>query len=143
MRPQVTVVIVVACLALAVGCHSDPVATSRALAKRGDQYLAQKKTAEAIIEYRKAIAADPRNGEARLTLAKLYSDNGDFQNAFSESMRAADLLPQNIDAQLRAARILIASGQFDDAKARADQALKLQPRNMDALILKGNARRQD
>ena len=139
MRHAAAVAVSVACLALTVGCRKDPVATSNALANRASQYLAQKKPAEAVIEYRKAIAANPRNGEARLALAKVYAENNDVRNALNESVRAADLLPDNIDAQLSAGRTLLAFGRFEDAKSRADKSLALQPKNVDAQILKGNA----
>jgi tetratricopeptide (TPR) repeat protein len=139
MRRKAAVTVVAALLTVMVGCNRDPVAASKALAKRGDQYLAQKKPGEAVIEYRKAIAANPRNGEVRLALAKVYVDNNDLQNAFNEYVRAADLLPENIDAQLSAGRILLVTGRFEDAKTRADKILTLQPRNIDAQILKGNA----
>ncbi|HEX3704691.1 MAG TPA: tetratricopeptide repeat protein [Vicinamibacterales bacterium] len=131
--------LVLACVLPVVACSKDPVATSQAMTKRGDAFVAEKKPAEATIEYRRAIAANPKNGEARLALAKLLSLNDDFANATAEYVRAADLLPQNLDAQLKAGRVLLVVGRFDDARGRADKALKLDPRNVDAQILKGNA----
>ncbi len=45
--------------------------------ERGNQQVAQQQFPEAIIEYRRAIQADPRLGEARLKLAHAYASAGD------------------------------------------------------------------
>ena len=47
----------------------------------GDQLISQKKTREAIVQYRNAIAQDPRFGEARYKLAEAYVQNGDARRA--------------------------------------------------------------
>src|SRR5690349_11152899 len=82
-------------------CNKDPQATARAALDKGNQHAAQSKYNEAIIEYRRAVQADPRLGEARLQLAYAYAATGDGVNALREYVRAADLMPENKEAQQR------------------------------------------
>jgi len=50
-------------------CKSDPKVTAKEALEKGNQHAAKNKYPEAIIEYRRAVQADPRLGEARLQLA--------------------------------------------------------------------------
>lgn len=107
--------------------------------KHGDSFLADKKVAEAIVAYRAAVQADPRNGRAHQKLGEAYLLNRDFSQAFREFVLAADVMPDDIQAQLRAGQVLSLVGQFEDAKGRADRVLNKEPNNVQAHILKGNA----
>jgi len=126
------------CLSLAVACSNPEKAKRRHLAK-ADAYLSQGKNNEAIVEYRNALKADPKFGEARYKLAETYVGAGKHQQAFKEYMRAADLMPDNIDVQLKAGAVLLMARQFEDAKTRAQAVLKKDPRNVNGQILLGNA----
>jgi tetratricopeptide (TPR) repeat protein len=106
--------------------------------ERGDAFVAQDKLAEASIEYRNALQADPNLGEVRLKLADLHLRLNDPAQALREYVRAADLLPDNLDAQLKAGNLLLRAGQFEDAKARATKAVALDGTNAQAQILLGN-----
>ena len=133
----------VAAMMVAVGalsaCRKDPAVALAQHMKRGDDLATQGKRGEAILEYRLAVQANPRSGEARLKLADAYLKNKDTQNAFGEYVRAADLMPENTDAQLKAGQILLMAGQFEDAKTRADKILASHPDHVEAQILRGNA----
>ena len=118
---------------LVSGCNSETAA--RQAFQSGNTYLSEQQYAEAIIEFRKAIQLDPRFGEARYKLAEAYVNIGDTVAAYSEQIRAADLLPDNMEAQLKAATYLLASGQFRDAKTRALRVLQREPRNVQALVV--------
>ena len=126
----------VAAMIVAVGalsaCRQDPAVALAEHMKRGDDLTTQGKRGEAILEYRLAVQAKPRSGEARLKLANAYLKNKDTQNAFGEYVRAADLMPENTDAQLKAGQILLMAGQFEDAKTRAEKILASHPDNVDA-----------
>ncbi len=126
-------------LAVATGCRSDPQAIKRRSLDRADHYAQQHKTAEAVIEYRNAVQADPGDGESRLQLANALLKNGQRTEAVLEHVRAADLLITRPDVQLRAGNLLLLAGRFDDAKVRAEKALMAAPQNVDAQILLANA----
>jgi len=107
--------------------------------KRAERYVAEKKYAEAILEYRAALQGDAKFGEARLKLADLHAQQGDVQNAYREYIRAADTLPDNDEAQLKAGAMLLMANRFAEAKTRAESVLRKSRRNAAALMLLGNA----
>ncbi len=124
---------------LVVGCSQDPQLVKRQHLENGDVYFQQNKYGEAIIEYRLAIQADPRAGEARKKLATAYLKVEDAPNAFKEFSRAADLLPEDVDVQVTVGKFLLGAGQFEGAKDRAERILKTNPRSVDAQLLLGSA----
>ena len=60
---------------LAAACTDTETAKQRAF-ESGNRYFDEKKYPEAIVEYRNAVRADPRFGEARLKLAEAYALTG-------------------------------------------------------------------
>jgi tetratricopeptide (TPR) repeat protein len=119
-------------------CKSDPQATARKHVEKGNQQLANQQFPEAIIEYRNAVQADPRLGEARLKLAHAYASAGDGPNALKEYARAADLLPEDNDAQVKAGTFMLLVGRFQEAQGVATRMLKRDPNNVEAQILYAN-----
>lgn len=123
------------CLLIVAACGRTP----EEYVKRADDFVAEKKYAEAIIDYRNALQKDPQLGQVRLRLADAYSQLGDLQHAYGEYIRAADLLPNNDDAQLKAGAMLLMANRLAEAKTKAQTVLKRAPRNAGALMLLGNA----
>jgi Tfp pilus assembly protein PilF len=66
--PRVLVAIVVTAL-IGSACSKDMQAGKRRYVQSGDEYVAQGKFAEAIVEYRNAIKIDARDGDTRYKLA--------------------------------------------------------------------------
>lgn len=128
-----------AAVLVTASCSRDPQRAKLEYLQKADGYAAQKKYAEAIIEYRNAIAQDAQFGEARLKLGIAYEAANDYRNALAEYVRAADLMPDSVDAQLRAGRLLLVAQQYADAKAKAMAALAKDPQNVTGLILLGNS----
>lgn len=125
-------------LMLLAAC-STPQEAAREHVRRGDRYLAEKKVAEAVLQYRNAVERDPDSGEARKKLADLYARSGNLKAALSQYVRAADLLPDDAEAQLSAGTLLLATRQFEDAGQRAEKILARDPGNVNAHVLKANA----
>jgi tetratricopeptide (TPR) repeat protein len=123
---------------VAAGC-SDPETTKKEAFDNAERFMAAGKVQEAIVEYRNAIRADPRFGEARLKLAQAYQSVGNGGQALREYVRAADLLPQNNEAQIQAASYLIAAGSFEDARTRIQPVIDRDPTNAEAQLVLGNA----
>ena len=126
-------------LAASISCSRDPEIAKREYLASGDQLLSQQKIREAIVQYRNALAQDPRFGEARYKLAQAYVQNGDPRRAGREYVRAADLMPKDVQAQVKAGQFLLYSQQFEDARTRAHNALALDRKNIDAQILLANS----
>lgn len=127
----------VALVAISTACSSK--ASVEEVVAKGNEYFAQDKIAEAIVQYRLAIQADPNRGDVRLKLAEAYLRRREGSAALRESVAAADLMPEDGAAQLGAGNLLLVAGAFEDAKTRAEKALALNPKNVEALILMGNA----
>jgi putative PEP-CTERM system TPR-repeat lipoprotein len=126
-------------VAAVTGCSKDPEVAKKEFVASGDKLMAQKKYAEAVIQYRNAVAADARFGEARYKLAKAAEAVGDATTAYREYIRAADLLTNDEAVQLKTAQVLLQTGQWAESKARAERALEINPKNASALMLLGNA----
>ena len=79
-------VLALACCALcalwADGCSKDPEVAKREFLKSGDDYVAQGKLNEAVIQYRSAVNQDQRFGDARYKLAETLAKLGDARGAY-------------------------------------------------------------
>lgn len=139
MMRTLSIVTVVITSVLLAACSQDPKETAREALEQGNKHAEQNKYPEAIIEYRRAVQADPRLGEARLKLAFAYASTGDGVNALREYVRAADLLPEDKDAQQKAGAFMLLAGQFNDAQALAQRMQKRDPNDVEAQILAANA----
>ena len=124
---------------LLVAACSNPERVKRDHLQRGDAYVKDKKYAEAIIEYRNVVQADPNSGDARRKLAEAYLAAGDIPNGYREYVRAADLLPNDVEVQLTAGGMRLLAKQFDDARSTAEKILAKDPSNVRAMVLRGNA----
>jgi putative PEP-CTERM system TPR-repeat lipoprotein len=125
-------------LVTAVAC-SDPEKRKQEHLAAADAFASQGKYEEAILEYRNAIKADARFGEARFKLADAYLRTQNTQQAVKELLRAAELLPNRSDVQAKAALVLLAAQDFEGARKYAGAAVKADPKSVDAQILLANA----
>jgi tetratricopeptide (TPR) repeat protein len=138
MRPFIRLAASVIVSAFLTGC-SDPEQAKKEHFDNAERFMAAGKVQEAIVEYRNALGADARFGEARLKLADAYVAAGNGNQALREYVRAADLLPQNTEAQIRAAALLNLAGSFEDAKSRIQTVIDRDPANPRAQLVLGNA----
>jgi putative PEP-CTERM system TPR-repeat lipoprotein len=138
MRRFNRLVAVVAVTAFLAGC-SDSQKEKKEHFDNAERFMAAGKTQEAIVEYRNALRADNKFGEARFKLAEAYVAVGNQNQAYRESIRAADLMPQNNEAQIRAARFLVIAGLFEDAKTRIQPVIDRDPSNAQAQLVLGSA----
>jgi len=138
LRLAMVAAVIAAASAAVIFWPRDAIKMKRAALARGNKYFDERKYAEAIIEYRRAVNTDPRFGEAHSRLADAYSMIDDARNAFIESVTAADLLPEDTKAQLRAGSALLLLGYAKEAGERASRVLAADPSNLDAKILRAN-----
>jgi tetratricopeptide (TPR) repeat protein len=127
-----------ACLTL-VGCSRNPDAAKRRYLASGDRSVAAGKLADAVIQYRAAVKADPSAGDAHQKLAETFLQAGDLANALPEYVRAADLLPRDLGLQVKVGNLLLLANRFDDAKSRAQKVLAVRPSAVDAQLLMANS----
>lgn len=136
---SVVKVILLASFCCVVAACSDPQADKQRYLQNGDRLAAEKKYAEAIVEFRNAVSIDRNDGRARVKLADVLDKNGDMSGAFAEYVRAADLLPDDSRVQLRATEYLLAARQWEDAKSRVSRLLEREPKNIEGQVLLGTA----
>src|SRR5262245_43611872 len=134
MSPYTRLAAGIGVVALLAGC-SNPEQSKKQHFDNANRFMEAGKLQEAIVEYRNALKDDGKYGEARLKLAEAYQAVGNINQAYRESVRAADLLPNDNAAQLRAANYLMLAGRFEDAKTRIKPVVDRDPTNVDAQIV--------
>jgi len=113
--------------------------SAQAFVENGDRYAREQRYAEAVIEYRNALAQDENSGRTRFKLAEALVAAGDREAASAQYARAADLLPDDSEVQLKTATMQFVVGELADARSRVRKVLAREPRNLDAQILLANA----
>jgi tetratricopeptide (TPR) repeat protein len=131
--------LVLALAAVLVGCSGDPAVRKQEHLDKGNQFAAEEKYREAVVEYRNALQIDPTFGAAHHKAAEAYAKLGDAPRALAEYVRAADLLPNDLELQVTTGALLMASGRAEAARARADAVLAKDPKHAAAHVLRGNA----
>src|SRR5947209_5575440 len=87
----------------------------------GDRYFNANQYLEAIIEYRNAVAKDPRFGPSRLKLGEAYLRANDLIDAAEEYKKAAELMPNDPDVQVKSLRMMLVGGLYDEARNGTEQ----------------------
>jgi Tfp pilus assembly protein PilF len=93
------------------------------------------KSADAIIEYRRALQADPRLAAAHFELGQLYVKSGDYTAGGRQLTAAVELDGSNSDARLALADLLLLARNFADAKTQADEVLTAHPGDPRAMLI--------
>ncbi len=126
-------------LAFSATCRHDPEAAKQAALARGNAYFAQRKFAEASVEYRKAIREDARFGEAHYRLGLTREQLGDRPTSLREFGNAAALMPDRRDVQLKAGTYNLFASRFDEARKIAERLLDRNVRDVEAQLLLASA----
>jgi len=105
--------------ALLVGCNRDPNVRKQKFLESANRYRDKGKLREAAIQYSNAIQIDPRFAEAHFQLGETYLQLKEFNRAFTELSRAADLAPDNYQAHVDLANLLVAA-RSPDGSANQD-----------------------
>ena len=93
MRVRSAVCIMVVAIAL-TGCGRNPTA----YVGRGNRYLAEKKYDDAMLQYRKAVQLDRKNGEAYYGMGLLELQRGDIIQGYEFLTLATQFSPQRREA---------------------------------------------
>jgi len=92
----------------------------------------------AIADYTQALAADPKNVNAYLGRASVYSLEGNYAGAIKDDTRALVLDPKNPVAYSNRGNARMMQGDLHAALADYTQAIKLDPHHVRAFINRGN-----
>ena len=97
--------------------------------KKAQEYLAQAKVNEAVIEYKNALSADPRSAEAHYEFGMALLKQGDGWAGYRELVRATDLKPDFIKARYQVALIHAVN---KDIKRANEELEKIRQQDKDA-----------
>ena len=101
---------------------------------RASYYGEAGRVAEALSDYDKAIALNPRNAPTYASRANqyLYSDRPDkYESALQDLNFAVMLSPESAEYRLKRAKVLLDLGRLDQALSDADAAERFAPGNPD------------
>ena len=103
--------------------------------QRGEEYLAEGKQQEAIIEFLNVIQLDENDPVATQRLAVTLYETGQLGPAFRYLQRAAEFDPDDTDVRVKLAMIYLYSGQREEAREEAGAVLEKGSGNLDALTI--------
>lgn len=104
----------------------------------GDQFAKAGDAANAILEYRRAVNADPKNLQARLKLARLYVYRKMLAQALDELARAQQMDPQNKSIREEMAAIYEKGGYPEKAAELYVAEANANPTDLDTRLSAGD-----
>ena len=132
--PSMRGLLIVLVISISSSANSSDEKKARHL-KRGEEYLAEGKRQEAIIEFLNVIELDENDPIATQRLAVTLYDTGQLEPAFHYLQRAAELVPDDTDIRVKLATLYLYSGQSKEAREEAGAVLEKGPGNLDALTI--------
>ncbi|GAB4243409.1 MAG: hypothetical protein OHK0028_21900 [Deltaproteobacteria bacterium] len=116
-------------------CDRSPEAKLAKHMKRGDEYTKEEKFKEAVIEYKNAVKAAPKDPAAHWKLAKASLDAKDVRTAYSELQKTVELDPANFEALGKLGEIYVMAGKREEAAQIADNLVRNRPKDPQGYIL--------
>lgn len=120
---------------LSTGCHTSPEAKEAAALKRGKALLAKKDYTRALLEFRNASKAMPKDAEPYYQMGLAYSGLSNIRNAAGAFRQATELNPKHAEAQTKFAEILMTTRNKEmvqEASKRLEAVLANTPGNIEA-----------
>src|SRR5262245_45470617 len=102
------------------GCNRSPEGKSAEYLKTGKRLMQNRDMPRAILQFRNAVQAMPRNPEAHYQLSLAYLAVANFNDGILELRKTLDLNPKHAGAQLKMAQLMVESGDEETFK-RAQQ----------------------
>ncbi len=96
-------------LIVIAGCRTSPQASEAKYLQRGDALVEKKDYARALLEFRNATSAKPKDAEPYYQMGLAYLGSGDVANAARAFRKAVDLNPMHSGAQLKVAELMTIS----------------------------------
>jgi tetratricopeptide (TPR) repeat protein len=124
-----------ATLIAAAACSRSPEARESSFLKSAQKHLQARDIPRAILDFKNAAIAMPRDPEPHYQMGLAYSSAGDLQDSLREFDKAAEIDPRHASALLKMAEILIAAKNIESVKQGEDKArrvLQFSPENADA-----------
>jgi tetratricopeptide (TPR) repeat protein len=114
-----------------------PASTVGAVLKSGVDARQHGDLKTAIAEFRKALAMEPGNVEARIDLGESLAAAGQFDEAIEEDKHALAIAPGNADAHLNLGTAYYRKGDLSHARSEFETVNAAHPNDLKAAILLG------
>jgi tetratricopeptide (TPR) repeat protein len=111
------------------GKEPQPGSEARPFLHQGDSLRDKRQWHAALVEYRKALAAEPDNGLLLLRAARASEALDDFAAAEEYLRQAVGKNPFFVPAYITLGRLLYDDGRYDDAQKILQEGLEIQPSN--------------
>ncbi|HEX4036519.1 MAG TPA: tetratricopeptide repeat protein [Acidobacteriaceae bacterium] len=85
--------------------------------------------AEAPAEFQAAVAENPNDEQAILSLGMIAAENSDLKTAYADDSRAVELDPNDSDACTELAKVLVLMNEPDKAEQMLERAVQADPSN--------------
>src|SRR5262245_38578118 len=95
---------------LLIGCAQSPQAAKERALSAGSELMKKGAYRRALLEFKNAVQATPRDAEAQYLLGNAYLANADAASAVAAYKRAAELRPDHAEAQRRLAQLMAVLG---------------------------------
>jgi tetratricopeptide (TPR) repeat protein len=118
------------------GCNTSPQAKEARYLKRGEALVAQKDYSRALLEFRNASTAVPKDAEPFYQMGLAYLGSADLVGAARSFRKAIDLNPNHTGAQLKLAEMMVNTrnkGLVEEAAKRLETILTNAPDNSEAI----------
>ena len=125
-----------AVILLLFGCSQSPQAREVKYLDKGRKEFQKKNYTNAILHFKTAMQAQPRDAEPYYQLGLAYLASNDFNSAASHFRKASELNPKHVGAQLKLAELMAASRSreiLEEAQKRSRDILAISPGDVDAL----------
>jgi cytochrome c-type biogenesis protein CcmH/NrfG len=135
-RTRIQLIVTVLLLALAGGCHRSPEARRDKYLARGKDYMAKADYGSAIVEFRNAAQAMPKDPETFYELGLAFLATHDYHSALIAFRKTLELNPKHVGAQLKIAQMKVDSdnpGLLKEAEGQLNSILSQNPANVDAM----------
>jgi tetratricopeptide (TPR) repeat protein len=131
-----SILAIAAAVVLLSACSQSPQAKEAKYLEKGRKAYQQQKYTVAVVHFKNAIQAQPRDAEPYYQLGLAYLGLSDFRDAVSSFQKSLELNPKHAGAQLKMAELMAASGNkevLQEAQKRSQEVLALLPGDPDAL----------
>jgi len=136
-KKKLLCLLLIAMMALAVGCSSTPQEKRQKFIAKGNTLFAQGKHVKASLEFRNAIQVDPEYPESYYLAGQAELNQGKMQEAYGFFMKTVERQADHPGANLQLGKLFLASREFVKAREKAELVLGKEPDNQQALLLQG------
>lgn len=117
---------------ISVVCSSYAQTTEEETLRKGVDLARHEKLDEALAEFNKVIAADPKSANAYYNMGFAYDKKGDTAKAISNFSKAIEIDPTLADAYYNRGFAYYKKGNFDEAIADYNKVIEVAPDSADA-----------